>query len=166
MRFIPWRGAVRPGVVDRGQFGGANVLPWDATGTVGAEQLARLDTLLARLDEGPRILVTHYPIRLADGRRENRIHKLRDLDALVEVAKRHNIGLWLHGHRHHPYEHIATSEIPFVHICAGSATQRLVWSYRVYTLDGHRLTASKRDYDALSGRFHEAGQLEMRLRES
>jgi len=48
-----------------------NVWPWDASGGVGAEQLARLEALLARLDGGPRILVTHYPVLLANGRREN-----------------------------------------------------------------------------------------------
>ena len=94
-----------------------NWLPMDASGGVGAEQLARLDALLTSLDAGPRILVTHYPVRLADGRRENRWHTLRDLDALVEIAKRHRVGLWLHGHRHHPYEHAANEEIPFAQIC-------------------------------------------------
>jgi 3',5'-cyclic AMP phosphodiesterase CpdA len=140
-----------------------NVLPWDATGGVGAEQLARLETLLARLDDGSRILVTHYPVRLADGRRENFTHKLRDLDALVDVAKRHRVGLWLHGHRHHPYEHVADAEAPFAHICAGSATQRGAWSYRIYSIDGPHLTATRRDYDPVSGRFIDAARFVTRL---
>src|SRR4029077_5906806 len=37
-----------------------NRWPWDAGGSVGPDQLKRLEQLLARLDSGPRILVTHY----------------------------------------------------------------------------------------------------------
>jgi 3',5'-cyclic AMP phosphodiesterase CpdA len=140
-----------------------NVFPWDATGDVGAEQLARLETLLARLDDGPRILVTHYPVRLSSGRLESRTHRLRDLDALVDVAKRHRVGLWLHGHRHHPYEHAADAETPFPHICAGSATQRGAWSYRIYALDGRHLTATRREYDPATGRFFDATRFVTRL---
>src|SRR5436853_62013 len=39
-----------------------NLLPWDASGQVGPEQCQRLAALLGQLDEGPRILVTHYPV--------------------------------------------------------------------------------------------------------
>lgn len=140
-----------------------NVLPWDASGGVGAAQLTRLETLLAQLDEAPRILVTHYPVRLADGRRENFTHNLRDLDALVDTAKRHRVGLWLHGHRHHPYEHAAGAETPFAHICACSTTQRGAWSYRVYQIDGPHLTATKREYDPATGRFFDASCFVTRL---
>src|SRR5262249_12099405 len=49
---------------------------WDAGGSVGAEQLARLGRLLGALAPGPRILVTHYPIALASGKRERRVHGL------------------------------------------------------------------------------------------
>jgi 3',5'-cyclic AMP phosphodiesterase CpdA len=140
-----------------------NVLPWDASGGVGEEQLARLETLLARLDDGLRILVTHYPVRLADGCRENRWHGLRDLDELVDVARRHGVGLWLHGHRHHAYEHAASAETPFTHICAGSATQRGLWSYYLYTLDGEQLTATRRQFDPVSGRFRDVSRFLTRL---
>ena len=56
-----------------------NVSPWDASGAVGREQCARLEQLLAQLSPGPRLLVTHYPICLANGRAENRYHRLHDL---------------------------------------------------------------------------------------
>ncbi len=137
--------------------------PWDASGGVGTEQLARLETLLSRLDDGPRVLVTHYPVRLADGRRESRAHGLRDLDALVETVTRHGVSLWLHGHRHHAYEHTASAETPFAHICAGSATQRGLWSYRIYTLDGNHLTATKREYDPVMGSFRDVSRFLTRI---
>lgn len=141
----------------------ANALPMDASGAVGPEQRARLETLLSRLDAGPRILVTHYPVRLSSGRREHWMRRLRDLDAVVEVAKRHSIGLWLHGHRHRPYEHPADTETPFAHICAGSATQRGAWSYRVYNLDGPQLTATRREYDPTTRRFRDVARFVARL---
>jgi 3',5'-cyclic AMP phosphodiesterase CpdA len=140
-----------------------NVLPWDASGSVGVEQLERLEKLLARLDDGPRVLVTHYPVRLSDGRRENRAHALRDLDAVVASARRHRVGLWLHGHRHHPYEHPADEETPFAHICAGSATQRGAWSYRVYAIDGPHLAATRREYDPATNSFRDTSRFLTRL---
>src|SRR5262249_9409915 len=39
-----------------------NTIPIDARGRVGAAQLQRLAEMLRRLDGGPRILVTHYPV--------------------------------------------------------------------------------------------------------
>jgi 3',5'-cyclic AMP phosphodiesterase CpdA len=141
----------------------ANVLPVDASGAVGSAQRGRLETLLSRLDGGPRILVTHYPVRLSSGRREHWMRRLRDLDAVVELAKRYGVGLWLHGHRHRPYEHAADVETPFTHICAGSATQRGAWSYRVYHLDGQQLTATRRGYDPATGRFRDVSRFLARL---
>src|SRR5262245_22025644 len=64
----------------------ANRRPWDASGEVGQAQRQRLRRLLGQLDAGPRILVTHYPVCLADGETETRWHGLRDLDAVVKVA--------------------------------------------------------------------------------
>src|SRR5205085_818761 len=106
----------------------ANRWAWDARGAVGQDQLDRLRLLLARLDGGPRILVTHYPIAQASGRRERRVRLLRDLDDLVGVATAGGIGLWLHGHRHDAYHHSAAETAPFPVICAGSATQTGQWS--------------------------------------
>src|SRR5205823_11101726 len=40
----------------------ANFWMWDATGRVGEAQLSRLRELTATLDEGPRGVVTHYPV--------------------------------------------------------------------------------------------------------
>src|SRR5262245_1765297 len=54
----------------------ANRRPWDASGAVGAAQRARLRDLLGQLSAGPRIIVTHYPVCLADGRPESRWHGL------------------------------------------------------------------------------------------
>ena len=78
----------------------ANRWFWDASGRTGREQLDRLRRLLQQLTPGPRILVTHYPICLADGRRESVAHGLSDLKETVAVAAAGGVGLWLHGHRH------------------------------------------------------------------
>ena len=47
-----------------------NFLPWDATGAVGNDQLDRLTRLLDQLGDGMRVLVTHYPVRLHNGKPE------------------------------------------------------------------------------------------------
>jgi len=144
----------------------ANRWPWDARGGVGTDQLRRLEELLERLDPGPRILVTHYPVVVASGKRERKVRALRDLDALVDVAKRGGVELWLHGHRHKGYYHLTTKLTPFPIICAGSATQQKVWSYWTYTLDDRRLQVVKRTYNKKTEAFHDADAFEWELQGS
>jgi hypothetical protein len=141
----------------------ANRLYWDARGLVGVAQLRRLEKLLAGLEPGPRILVTHYPIWLAYGRREHTFHGLRDLDDLIAVAKRGGVGLWLHGHRHEHYYHAHSERNPFPIICAGSITQRGRWSYNDYTLTGSHLRAVQRVFVEEQGSFRDGCVFELDL---
>jgi 3',5'-cyclic AMP phosphodiesterase CpdA len=136
---------------------------WDASGRVGPEQLARLERLLARLDDGPRVLVTHYPVWVADGRRERTVRALRDLDDLVQVCVRGGIALWLHGHRHHFYHNPPVEHVPFPVICAGSATQRGRWSYKDYTIVGRRLKVLTRVFDDEQNGFVDGASYELEL---
>jgi 3',5'-cyclic AMP phosphodiesterase CpdA len=140
-----------------------NRLAWDASGGVGPAQLARLEELLARLDGGPRILVTHYPVWQAAGRRELHARRLRDLDALLDVCHRGNVRLWLHGHRHHHYHVPASEQASFPVLCAGSATQRGRWSYSDYTLSGDRLAVQTRVYDPEAEAFRNGVAFEVDL---
>jgi 3',5'-cyclic AMP phosphodiesterase CpdA len=128
---------------------------WDAAGSVGPDQLARLESLLQRLDSGPRILVTHYPVCLASGAPEPSHHALRDLADLIAVAARGGISLWLHGHRHGAYHHARSDRAPFPVICTGSATQQGHWSYGEYTITGRRLHALRRAYSPTEDSFQD-----------
>jgi 3',5'-cyclic AMP phosphodiesterase CpdA len=136
---------------------------FDATGRTGREQLERLRQLLERLAPGPRILVTHYPICLASGRREGFTHGLNDLRRTVDVAAAGGVGLWLHGHRHAFYWFQRPSFAPFPVICAGSTTQRGLWSYGEYEIDGARLRGLRREYDATRDVFRDAERFELTL---
>jgi 3',5'-cyclic AMP phosphodiesterase CpdA len=136
---------------------------WDARGAVGAAQLERLGRLLAKLDGGRRVLVTHYPVALASGRPETRTRLLRDLGGLVEVAARGGVCLWLHGHRHDAYHHPISDAAPFPVICAGSATQAGRWSYGEYTVHGDHLRGTRRVYDPERGGFREGHSFELEL---
>lgn len=129
---------------------------WDAAGSVDAAQLGRLRRLLDRLEPGPRILVTHYPVCLASGHRERPAHGLRNLPELVEVAARGGVGLWLHGHRHGRYHLPCPPLAPFPAICAGSATQSGLWSYNDCTIDQGRVEVRQRVYDDRERRFRDA----------
>jgi 3',5'-cyclic AMP phosphodiesterase CpdA len=140
----------------------ANYLAWDARGRVGVDQLERLEKLLDRLTPGPRILVTHYPVALANGNPEHLYHGLRDLKDVVSVAQRGGVVLWLHGHQHDSYHH-ASGHAPFPVICAGSATQHERWSYSDYTLTGQRLHGVRRIYDEATERFHDGRKFEVEL---
>jgi 3',5'-cyclic AMP phosphodiesterase CpdA len=139
----------------------ANRLYWDARGRAGVEQLERLRKLLATLEAGPRILVTHYPINLADGRPEQAYHGLRDLSELLSVAAKGGVVLWLHGHRHHPYHHLTSEYASFPAICAGSLTQEGAWSYGDYSIEGNRLRAVQRVFDEADGSFRDGRTFEV-----
>jgi len=142
----------------------ANLRPWDASGAVGAAQLERLRRLVAQLDSGLRILVTHYPVCLANGEPETRWHGLRDLDEVVKVTADGGIQLWLHGHRHAPYWLPRSPQAPFPVICSGSATQTGRGSYGEYTIEGEILRAVRRVYDVATGEFRDGERFEVRLK--
>jgi 3',5'-cyclic AMP phosphodiesterase CpdA len=137
---------------------------WDAGGSVGPEQTERLARLLATLDPGPRILVTHYPVALASGAGERRTHGLRDVKQLIDVASRGGVCLWLHGHRHKPYCLRPGLLTPFPIICAGSATQTGCWSYSQYVLEEQRLQVRRRTFCLQTKSFQESESYELTLR--
>jgi 3',5'-cyclic AMP phosphodiesterase CpdA len=136
---------------------------WDAAGSVGPEQLARLETLLERLGPGPRILVTHYPVCLASGAPERCYHGLRDLTQVVAVAERGRICLWLHGHRHRAYHHCDCDLAPFPVVCAGSATETNLWSYGEYTIAGDEFHALRRVFCPELSSFQDGESFDLRL---
>jgi 3',5'-cyclic AMP phosphodiesterase CpdA len=140
-----------------------NLWFWDASGRVGTDQLKRLETLLGRLEPGPRILVTHYPVCLASGEPEHRHHNLRDLADLLKVAERGGVCLWLHGHRHDSYHHASAQGAPFPIVCSGSATQSGRWSYGEYTIIGGRLQAVRRVFSPQEGSFQDGEQFDLQL---
>jgi len=140
-----------------------NRAPWDAGGSVDAQQLGRLAQLLERLGPGPRILVTHYPVALATGKPERRTHGLRNLADLVGVAAAGGVCLWLHGHRHGPYYLPRPSFAPFPVICAGSATQHGMWSYNQYIIEGTRFHATRRVYSPEQRSFVEGDSFQLQL---
>jgi 3',5'-cyclic AMP phosphodiesterase CpdA len=140
-----------------------NRWPWDAGGRVGDEQLERLRRLLESLTPGPRILVTHYPVYLASGRRELPWRNLRDLDRLLAVASTGGVCLWLHGHRHGAYHVAESSAAPFPVLCAGSATQRSRWSYSEYELEGRKCQVLRRAFDGKQGSFQDMERFVIQL---
>ncbi len=136
---------------------------WDATGRVGRPQLERLELLLARLEPGPKILVTHYPVCLSSGRRESPWRGLRDAAQLIDVAARGGVRLWLHGHRHASYHLLAPPRAPFPVINAGSATQTKVWSYAEYVFEGNHCRVRRRSFDPAAGGFRDRQAFELTL---
>lgn len=127
--------------------------PIDATGEVGAGQRNRLQELFRQLPPGPRILVTHYPVRLADGKPETRWHGLHDVDEVVRIAADGGVSLWLHGHRHGSYVLPAEGYCPFPVVCAGSASQSGKAGYFELTTEGANARILRRVFDATHGQF-------------
>ncbi len=140
-----------------------NVLAWDARGRVGESQLARFRELCASLGDGPRIVVSHYPILMEGHRPEPRWHRLRDWRAARDAAAACGVKLWLHGHRHRWYALPPAAELPFVTVCAGSATQEHHWGYCEYEIDGTRLRGLRRTFDPGAGAYADADTFELEL---
>lgn len=140
-----------------------NCWPWDASGAIGKAQLERLRRLLADVGAGLKILVLHYPVCLADGRREPSHHGLRDLDALLEVAGAGGVSLWLHGHRHAPYYLNKPVGASFPVICAGTATQCGLWSYGEYEIEDNRLRGARRGFDPVAAAFRSVEEFTISL---
>jgi 3',5'-cyclic AMP phosphodiesterase CpdA len=150
-----WLVAVNSSTPNRGMV--------DASGAVGQEQLERLKVLLGQLSPAPRILVTHYPICLANGKPEKRLHGLRDLEPMLDVVRNRGICLWLHGHRHHAYQLQQPPAANFPVICAGSATQHRLASYGLYEIRGNALRGRRRRFDPERRAFDDAEQFELKL---
>ncbi len=135
-----------------------NLLPTDASGKVGPAQLDRLRRLCDKLSPGPRILVTHYPLRTAAGLVEPRVHRLRDHAAVLEAATDCGVGLWLHGHIHRRFVLTPTTDVPFPVVCAGSATQNNRWSYAEYDIAGTAVWGTWRHYSPAAGGYADDGE--------
>jgi 3',5'-cyclic AMP phosphodiesterase CpdA len=73
--------------------------PFMATGRLGADQIARLDEMLARFAPEPmfRVVLIHHPPL---SKRSERFKRLTDGDAFCAVLKRRGAELVLHGHDH------------------------------------------------------------------
>ncbi len=128
-------------------------LPWDATGAVDAAQRRRLSDMLRRLDPGPRILVTHYPVALADGSPERRWHELEDVEAIVRIALEGGVTLWLHGHRHQAYTLAPSTGRLFPVVCAGSVSQSGRAGYFDVTIADGAIAVRRWSFAAETGRF-------------
>jgi 3',5'-cyclic AMP phosphodiesterase CpdA len=71
--------------------------PFMATGTLGADQIARLEQLLPQLaaEKLFRVILIHHPLQSTSWNK-----RLTDAEPLIEVLKRHGAELILHGHEH------------------------------------------------------------------
>ncbi|MFL5327839.1 MAG: metallophosphoesterase family protein [Gemmataceae bacterium] len=135
-----------------------NRLAWDASGAVGHTQLARIDRLLGELPLGPRTLVTHYPFSKDDGRPEPYWHGLRDRVALASLLEKHDVRLWLCGHRHANYALPPSRDIPFAQICAGSSTQAGRASYMEVLIDDATVTVKRHVFQGHEEHFLPANE--------
>lgn len=130
-----------------------NLAFWDARGRVGKPQRLRLKSLCENLPPGPRVVVTHYPLRLVDGRPETRWRRMRDDVQMLDLARQLNIKLWLHGHRHGFYHFGPNAELPFHQFCAGSTTQEEKWGYNEYTFADGTMRCHRRDWSVDDAQF-------------
>jgi len=132
-----------------------------AWGEVGADQLARLESLLAHAEVARRVrvvLIHHPPVMHKGGEARN----LKDRDALAAVLARAGADLVLHGHDHRDERADLTGpggrRIPVVGAgsasYAGGPEKRA--RYNIYELDDSgRITVVTRAHDEATDRFKE-----------
>lgn len=140
--------------------------PFLASGSLGAEQLERLEKLLGDLGDTPLcrvVLVHHPPVAGTVSRRR----ALRDGRALREVLRRTGADLVLHGHGHHTvFERLEGPQGPIPVVGARSASymgdrEDMRAQYHVYDVEPEggaggprfRIRARVRGYQPESGRF-------------
>jgi 3',5'-cyclic AMP phosphodiesterase CpdA len=134
--------------------------PFMATGRLGAEQIARLDTLLPRLAGHFRVVLIHHP----PGRsRSGRFKRLTDAPALRAALARHGAELVLHGHDHvHALDWLAGPRGPIPALGVPSASAAPVAghhvepaAYNLYRIEGEagawRCEAVTRGFGAAGG---------------
>jgi 3',5'-cyclic AMP phosphodiesterase CpdA len=103
--------------------------PFMATGRLGAEQIARLEALLARHAGQFRVVLIHHP----PGRtRSGRFKRLTDAAALRAALAHHGAELVLHGHDHvHALDWLAGPRGPIPALGVPSASAAMVEGHRV-----------------------------------
>ena len=100
--------------------------PFMATGRIGADQMKRLDHVLARLakEDVFRVVLLHHPPTTRPG---DRLKRLIDADSFRQVLRRHGAGLVLFGHIHMTsvtWLDGPECRIPAVSVASASATER------------------------------------------
>jgi 3',5'-cyclic AMP phosphodiesterase CpdA len=138
----------------------------DASGTLGAGQLERLERMLAELDDSElcRVVSIHHPV--SPGATHER-RELRDAVALRGVLRRVGAELVIHGHNHRTlFAEIEgpNAAIPVVGVRSASDIGRVSHKraqYHVYSFERvagtgrprFRIALRIRGYDSASGRF-------------
>ncbi len=130
-----------------------NPIPFDARGEIDSAQFDRLIQLCSQLNDGIRILVTHYPLRRPNGQLEGYFRRLRHLDQVMRVLPSLNISLWLHGHIHHSFFLDKHPDLPLITIGSGSVTQEYRWSYHHYLFHDQHMTMERYHYDPVISDF-------------
>jgi len=100
-----------------------NPAPWRSSGRIPAAQLSALREILVdeRLAGRFTFVLSHYPPRLADGRRDRPLHRLVNDNELLAACERLQRGAILSGHVHHRYA-LRLGGAGCWLFCSGSAT--------------------------------------------
>jgi 3',5'-cyclic AMP phosphodiesterase CpdA len=129
---------------------------YDSSGEVGAEQLERLERVLslAEVRRRRRILALHYGPLRTDGRPDGLLHRLRDIDALLDVARRGEVDVLVHGHLHRRSVFPAGGALPVATANPGSLTlSTLDRAYHVYHVEPGEIRLEVRRYSEPERRF-------------
>lgn len=103
--------------------------PFLASGRLGAEQIDRLEKILARLSDCCRVVLIHHPPGRSHG---GRLRSLTDAPALRAVLARQGAELVLHGHDHiHALDWLRGPDSPIPALGVPSASAAALHGHRV-----------------------------------
>ena len=129
---------------------------YDSSGRVPNEQLSALEAIVRLPEVSGRVLILalHYCVRLADGNRDTRLHRLRNDREVVQLAAELGFRLILCGHVHHRMVHRAGEVIPIHLANPGALTfEGRSCAYHWIDVEDGEISLSARRYDSSQGVF-------------
>lgn len=135
-------------------------LPWRSDGVIPEVQLSSLDKLLddQKLSGRFILVITHYAVRMPDGKPDTRLHGLANGEEFIAVCNKIKRGALLCGHVHHRYQ-VAIDGLAADLFCAGSATMEGRESFWMYELAAGQFNAYPGYWD---GKAYQVEGLEVR----
>jgi 3',5'-cyclic AMP phosphodiesterase CpdA len=139
-----------------------NPWPWRSSGKLPVEQLGALMRLLedTRVRDRFIFVLNHYPPRLADGARDNWIHRMVNDDELLAACSEIRRGAILSGHVHHRYV-VQVPEINPSIVCCGSTTMANREGIWVHEVDGDSVRALPGSWNGTGYALESGGAVEL-----
>lgn len=129
---------------------------YDSSGKVPREQVEALERILSSelVADRIKILGLHYGLVGRDGRSDGFFHRLRNADAIRDLAEKYDISLVIHGHIHRRFVHKQCSVGSMAIANPGAVAFRgLSMAYHLYEIHQDHIKLHSRRFNLETGTF-------------